>query len=118
SVPPDSIVASYRSLVASLTAPSSPSSSSSSFSSRHVDPQPPRRPVLAVHCVSGIGRAAVLVAVGLIDGGMEAEAAVELIRSKRRGALNRNQLRWLLDKDGLRRLKKPKQGLLSRMFKK
>lgn len=42
--------------------------------------------VLAVHCVAGLGRGPVLVAVSLIDSGFEAEEAVNFIRSRRKGA--------------------------------
>lgn len=50
---------------------------------------------VAVHCVAGLGRAPVLVAVALIELGMRYEDAVELIRQKRRGAINTKQLAYL-----------------------
>ncbi|CAN9502534.1 unnamed protein product [Ophioblennius macclurei] len=50
---------------------------------------------VAVHCVAGLGRAPVLVALALIECGMEYEDAVHLIRQKRRGALNAKQLQYL-----------------------
>lgn len=50
---------------------------------------------VAVHCVAGLGRAPVLVAIALMEAGMKYEDAVELIRQKRRGAINTKQLSYL-----------------------
>ncbi|XP_078449844.1 protein tyrosine phosphatase type IVA 2-like [Lampetra planeri] len=50
---------------------------------------------IAVHCVSGLGRAPVLVALALIECGMKYEDAVHFIRQKRRGAINSKQLLYL-----------------------
>ncbi|XP_013779292.1 protein tyrosine phosphatase type IVA 3-like [Limulus polyphemus] len=50
---------------------------------------------VAVHCVAGLGRAPVLVALALIELGMMYEDAVEHIRQKRRGAINSKQLSYL-----------------------
>ncbi|XP_048220275.1 protein tyrosine phosphatase type IVA 1-like isoform X1 [Perognathus longimembris pacificus] len=47
---------------------------------------------IAVHCVAGLGRATVRVALALIEGGMKHEAAVQFIRQKRHGAFNSKQL--------------------------
>ncbi|XP_037662483.1 protein tyrosine phosphatase type IVA 1-like [Choloepus didactylus] len=50
---------------------------------------------VAVHCVAGLGRAPVLVALALIEGGMKYEDAVQFIRQKWRGAFNSKQLLYL-----------------------
>jgi len=52
---------------------------------------------IAIHCVAGLGRAPVCVAIGLIDAGMEPSAAIDMIRKKRRGAINRKQVKFLVD---------------------
>lgn len=51
---------------------------------------------VAVHCVAGLGRAPVLVALALMEiERMDAFSAIEQIRSKRRGAFNSTQLDYL-----------------------
>lgn len=50
---------------------------------------------IAVHCVAGLGRAPVLVAVALMEGGMKYEDAVNFIRQRRKGAINAKQLLYL-----------------------
>ncbi|KAF9428523.1 Protein tyrosine phosphatase type IVA 1 [Podila epigama] len=63
---------------------------------------------IAVHCVSGIGRAPVLVAVSLIESGMDPLDSIAYIRKARRGALNKNQIAFLDS------YKKRKKGLGSK----
>lgn len=51
---------------------------------------------VAVHCVAGLGRAPVLVAIALVElAHMDPLAAIELIRRFRKGAINQRQLRYL-----------------------
>uniref|UniRef100_A0A915DF18 protein-tyrosine-phosphatase n=1 Tax=Ditylenchus dipsaci TaxID=166011 RepID=A0A915DF18_9BILA len=50
---------------------------------------------IAVHCVSGLGRAPVLVGIALLEAGMPWQDALFLIRTNRRGAFNEKQLEFL-----------------------
>lgn len=50
---------------------------------------------IAVHCVAGLGRAPVLVAIALIEAGMSPLDAVTYLRERRRGAINTKQLHFL-----------------------
>eukprot|EP00835_Amoeboradix_gromovi_P005021 NODE_434_length_8679_cov_0.241142.p9 type:complete len:114 gc:universal NODE_434_length_8679_cov_0.241142:7040-6699(-) len=50
------------------------------------------RPTIAVHCVAGMGRAPVLIAIALIEHGMQNLDAIDFIREKRRGAFNNLQI--------------------------
>ncbi|KAK9712476.1 hypothetical protein K7432_007115 [Basidiobolus ranarum] len=59
---------------------------------------------IAIHCVAGLGRAPVLVAIALIDKGMDSLNAIEFVRSKRKGAFNNRQIKYL---DSYRRQKVP-----------
>jgi len=54
-----------------------------------------RETSIGVHCVAGLGRAPVLVAIALIEQGLSYDDAVSLIREKRKGAINAKQLKWL-----------------------
>lgn len=51
-----------------------------------------KKPCIGIHCVAGLGRAPVLASIGLMDAGMTAIGAIELIRNKRKGALNTAQV--------------------------
>lgn len=61
---------------------------------------------IAVHCVAGLGRAPVLVAIALIEYGMDPVAAVTFIRQRRRGAINAVQLKYLESYKPSRKLKR------------
>jgi len=50
---------------------------------------------IAIHCVAGLGRAPVLVAIALIESGMSPFDAITFIRERRRGAINTRQLKFL-----------------------
>jgi protein tyrosine phosphatase type 4A len=51
---------------------------------------------IAVHCVAGLGRAPVMVAIALIEfADMDPVEAVSFLRKKRRGAINEKQLLYL-----------------------
>ncbi|KAJ3105292.1 Protein tyrosine phosphatase type IVA 3 [Phlyctochytrium bullatum] len=63
----------------------------------HVEGSPVEGPCIAVHCVAGLGRAPVLVAMALIEAGMEPLSAVEFVRRRRRGAFNSVQLSHLVE---------------------
>ncbi|KAK9497479.1 hypothetical protein O3M35_004188 [Rhynocoris fuscipes] len=47
---------------------------------------------IAIHCVSGLGRAPLLVVLALLELGMPFEEAIREIRAKKRNALNDEQL--------------------------
>lgn len=53
-------------------------------------------PCIAVHCIAGLGRAPVMVAIALIEfASMDSLEAVRFIRDRRRGAINQTQITYL-----------------------
>ncbi|KAI8870734.1 phosphatases II [Ramicandelaber brevisporus] len=100
--PPSQTIAAWVELVARRFGfPASLSKSSSSSSSSSAKPVPTsddKAPkAIAIHCVSGIGRAPTLVALALMEYGMDQYDAVERVRKARRGAFNRTQIRFLTE---------------------
>ncbi|KAF9438308.1 Protein tyrosine phosphatase type IVA 1 [Entomortierella beljakovae] len=57
-------------------------------------------PTIAVHCVAGLGRAPILVAIAMVELGMANLDTVEFIRRRRRGCFNSNQIQYI---DGYKR---------------
>ncbi|CCW71723.1 unnamed protein product [Phytomonas sp. Hart1] len=54
-------------------------------------------PTIAVHCVAGLGRASILVALAQVEfGNMVPLDAIGYIRERRKGAINQVQLHWLM----------------------
>ena len=61
---------------------------------------------VAVHCVAGLGRAPLLVALALVElGKMDALEAVQYIRTHRKGSINKRQLEFLQQYQPLRKKK-------------
>ncbi|KAK3814076.1 MAG: protein-tyrosine phosphatase-like protein [Benniella sp.] len=72
---------------------------------------------IVVHCVAGLGRAPLLVAIALIDAGMTPEDSIAYVREHKRGALNSRQTKFIMDYKpkrsfGSKRLKCPTCAIL------
>ena len=52
---------------------------------------------IGVHCVAGLGRAPLLVAIALVNKGCPPVMAIDLIRKNRKGALNVIQANYILE---------------------
>lgn len=88
-----------------------PITSSSSSVSSFPPEAPSKAPAIAVHCVAGLGRAPLMVAIALIEfANMEPLDAVNYIRSKRRGAINEKQCLYL---ESYKRQYKVKKGVVT-----
>ena len=53
------------------------------------------KPAVGIHCAAGLGRAPVMVAIALVEHGMEPFDAIAFVRKKRRGAINARQLKYI-----------------------
>ncbi|KAG0053564.1 Protein tyrosine phosphatase type IVA 1 [Gryganskiella cystojenkinii] len=63
-----------------------------------IDPANKPSEAIVVHCVAGLGRAPLLVAIALMEiGGLSNEESIQRVRDVKRGALNMRQHRWLID---------------------
>jgi len=83
SSPPKAVVLRWLSLV------------KNTFFEKKPKPSQEKPPCIAIHCLAGLGRAPVLVAIALIESGMDPNGAVGLIRKHRHGALNYYQVKFL-----------------------
>ncbi|KAG0235012.1 Protein tyrosine phosphatase type IVA 1 [Actinomortierella wolfii] len=102
-VPPVNIIKNWLQLVDSrIVRRRSPSPGASG------EDEEPAPPTLAVHCVAGLGRAPILVAIAMIELGMANLDTVEFIRRRRRGCFNSNQIQYI---DGYKRGKILKHAL-------
>ena len=79
--PPDSIITSWLTLVKACFGDKKSASDG--------------KKCIGIHCVAGLGRAPVMVAIALIEKGMDPLDAVQTIRGRRRGAINAKQLNFL-----------------------
>jgi len=84
----------YQRFIRKSSFPEASPSESNGISNSSVTPLPEK--TIAVHCVAGLGRAPVLVAIALVEfNGMDPVDAVSFIRKHRRGAINEKQLDYL-----------------------
>eukprot|EP01006_Ploeotia_vitrea_P034125 TRINITY_DN65711_c8_g2_i1.p1 TRINITY_DN65711_c8_g2~~TRINITY_DN65711_c8_g2_i1.p1 ORF type:complete len:278 (+),score=23.77 TRINITY_DN65711_c8_g2_i1:131-964(+) len=84
--PPQSVVSNWLGLVAS-TFPVTPENG---------PPSTQPLPCIAIHCIAGLGRAPMLVALALVEyGNLAPEDAAVYVRNLRKGAFNPNQLTYI-----------------------
>jgi protein tyrosine phosphatase type 4A len=67
---------------------------------------------IAVHCVHGLGRSPVLVAMALREAGMNRQESIDFVRSRRRGSFNVRQLEFLQNYQSGHRLAEKHAGCL------
>lgn len=77
----------------------------------------PESATIAVHCVAGLGRAPVMVAIALIEQGMKPLDAIEFIRKHRRNAFNSRQIEFVDEYKRRPKMNTFRKGL-SKMFSK
>ncbi|KAF9403567.1 Protein tyrosine phosphatase type IVA 1 [Podila epigama] len=106
-VPPVNIIKNWLQLVDSRILKPQPQRRSGSPSASEEDEET-TGPTIAVHCVAGLGRAPILVAIAMIELGMANLDTVEFIRRRRRGCFNSNQIQYI---DGYKRGKILKHAL-------
>ncbi|KAF9991896.1 Protein tyrosine phosphatase type IVA 1 [Entomortierella chlamydospora] len=95
-VPPANIIKNWLQLVDARIVKCRNTSPSAS----EEEEEAPAPPTVAVHCVAGLGRAPILVAIAMIELGMANLDTVEFIRRRRRGCFNSDQIRYI---DGYKR---------------
>ncbi len=72
-------------------------STQGSLQEKNVDPTSPKEEFrIAIHCLAGLGRAPMMVALALINAGAQAGEAIKIIRKARPGALNMHQASYIL----------------------
>lgn len=93
--PPPEIISQWLSLCDSVA-------KDNAKSAKTVDKHGTGRKAIAIHCVAGLGRAPLMVALAFIEEGMSSEQAVMMLREKRKGCINASQLQFLKDHKSLR----------------
>lgn len=93
--PPEPVVGYWLSLIESRFGHPRARHSVDETAQDSTDQHPTPDVTIAIHCVAGLGRAPVLVAIALIESGMSPFDAISFIRERRRGAINTRQLKFL-----------------------